>query len=490
MPEIVIRNATVYDGSGTEPIQTDIGIDECFICNVGNPGNGKTEIDATGLALAPGFIDVHTHDDVATIDNPEMPFKIFGGVTSCIVGNCGMGCAPVENTPRSGGILQRKESFPIFQSFLAYIEYLQSHKSSVNVGVLAGFGTLREFVMGQKKTEPTQAQLRQMKNLLADGISEGLLGLSTGLIYEPDIFATTEEIRDVASIMAGTGAPYVTHLRDEGKGLINSIEEALDIGEKAGVPVQLSHHKAAGSEAWGSVQDSLAMIEEAQARGTDIHADQYPYTAGSTVLKALVPKIAAGSYPPEVVVVSGAPNHPEWEGCTLPEVGTLMRVPWDAVVSRVLDLEPDVTVIAHIMNEEDVQEVMRHPSTMIGSDGIPVLGGKPHPRLYGSFARVLGRYARDLGLFSVSEAVYRMTGLPAKKFGLTGRGVIREGAYADVVIFNPETIIDRGTFENPHQYPDGIKQVFVNGSLTVRDGIHTGVRNGVFLRRCARPHNL
>ena len=291
----------------------------------------------------------------------------------------------------------------------------------------------------------------------------------------------------LAWLMRGTEGLYATHMRDESTGLIGSGNEAIAIGGRAGVPVQSAHHKATGRSAWGLVRESLKLIERAQARGLDVHADQYPYTAGSTILSAVfregkfgggIGELSAGD-----VVIASSAAHPEWEGKTIVALASAMGCEPEAAAARILAQDPGATVVLHVMNEDDVRTVMRHPSTMIGSDGIPTLEGKPHPRLYGTFARVLGHYARDLGLFPLAEAIYRMTGFPAAKFGLQGRGVVKAGAFADLVLFDAATIIDRGTFEDPHRQPDGIVSVLLNVLKAVDRGRATGMPPGPALRR-------
>jgi N-acyl-D-aspartate/D-glutamate deacylase len=330
-----------------------------------------------------------------------------------------------------------------------------------------------------------------MKADVREGLEAGALGFSTGLVYEPGRHADTSEIVALAAEMRDTGSLYATHMRNEGPRLLDSVREGIEIGERAGLPVQSSHHKAAGREAWGLVRESLQLIEEARARGLDVHADQYPYTAGSTVLAAVVqnqgfrPRSGSGlgAVEPSSVVIASTASHPEWEGQSIEQLMASFDLPAQEAAERVLAEEPGATCVMHSMDEDDVRTVMRHPTTMIGSDGIPTLGGKPHPRLYGTFARVLGRYARELGLFPLEEAVHRMTGLPAAKFGLEGRGGVREGAFADLVLFDPDTILDVGTFEDPNRHPAGIVHVLVNGTPVVRDGEHTGARPGRALRR-------
>jgi N-acyl-D-aspartate/D-glutamate deacylase len=340
--------------------------------------------------------------------------------------------------------------------------------------------------MGNEAREPTERELDRMRKGLREGLEAGALGLSTGLIYEPGRYAGTNEIVALASELPETGGLYATHMRNEADGLLDSVRESIEIGERAGVAVQISHHKAMGRPNWGGVRDSLRLIDDARARGLDVTADQYPYTSGSTMLAVFVPKepvveSAAPRNPEEGrdVVLASAPHHPEWEGKTLADLAAVFGTSAGEAARRVVEEEGTAaTVVYHGMNEEDVQTVLKHPSTMIGSDGLPTLKGKPHPRLYGTFARVLGRYVQELGLLSLEEAIHRMTGFPARKFGLSDRGVVREGAFADLVIFDPETVADVATYENPHRPPAGIAHVFVNGVEVARDGQHTGARPG------------
>jgi N-acyl-D-amino-acid deacylase len=487
--DLVIRGAALYDGSGAPPRPADVALAGDRIAAVGEvPARaGGRELDARGLALAPGFLDVHTHDDFAVLLHPEMGFKVQGGVTTVVVGNCGMGAAPWRVARAMAGAFHPGAALPQWEGYAGYLAQLDREPPSCNVAALVGHGTARAAAMGGDARAPTRDELERMRAILREGLEAGCFGLSTGLVYEPGRHARTEEIVALAREMAGTGALYATHMRDEGTGLLGSVQEAIEIGESAGVPVQISHHKASGRDAWGLVRASLGMIDRARARGLDVTADQYPYTAGSTVLAAVVANADRFGGGGEVeVVIASAPGHPAWEGRSLAELGREWGVAPLEAAARVLDAEGiAATVIMHGMDEQDVQTVMRHPSTMIGSDGIPTLHGKPHPRLYGSFARVLGHYARDLGLLSMHEAVHRMTGFPARKFGLTDRGVVREGAAADLVLFDPARIADVASYADPHHPPAGIAHVFVNGSAVVRDGAHTGARPGRALRRGA-----
>jgi N-acyl-D-amino-acid deacylase len=488
MHDLIIREATLYDGTGAPPAAADVALDGDRIAAVGVvAGAARATLDGRGLAVAPGFIDAHTHDDFAAIVYPDMAFKLTGGVTSCIVGNCGFGAAPHAAAAVMAKTLHPKLDLPAWQGYAGYMQRLEAQAPGVNIGVLVGHGTARLAAMGTENRAPGGAEMAAMKAILAEGLEAGALGLSSGLVYDPGRFARTEELAELCALMRGTGALYATHMRDESTGLLDSVREAIDIGRRAGVPVQISHHKASGRTAWGLVRESLPLIEAAQRRGENVHADQYPYTAGSTILSAVYRdgrlRGAIGDLSGADVVIASTASHPEWEGRSLEQLGASMQCTAEQAAERVLAADAGVTAILHAMCEEDVRTVMRHPSTMIGSDGIPTIEGKPHPRLYGTFARVLGRYARDEKLFSMQEAVYRMTGFAAAKFGLRDRGVVRAGAYADLVLFDPATIIDAGTFEDPKRPPEGIHAVFVNGTKAVEHGKATGVRSGRVLRR-------
>jgi N-acyl-D-amino-acid deacylase len=483
MHDLIIRDAVIYDGQGGPPFHGDLAVDGDTIASVGSvPGEAKSVINANGLALAPGFIDVHTHDDFAAVLYRDMAFKTAGGVTTCVVGNCGMGAAPWAPATVMARAMH-PEPLPQWTGYRGYLAQLEAQPPAVNIAALIGHGTARLAALGNEAREPTGAEMQAMKDIVSEGLEAGTVGLSSGLIYDPGRFARTQELVELASLMRGTGALYATHMRDEGTGLLDSVAEAIAIGEQAGVPVQISHHKASGRAAWGLVSQSLPLIEQAQARGLEVHADQYPYTAGSTILSAVFREGGFRDVLPEAVVIASAASHRAWEGRSIAALAGEMGCSAAEAAARVLAEEPGATVIIHTMCEEDVRTVMRHRSTMIGSDGLPTLAGKPHPRLYGTFARVLGHYARDEGVLSLAEAVHRMTGFPARKFGFTDRGTLRQGAKADLVLFDPATIVDRGTFEDPKQLPTGIVSVYVNGALTVQDGKPTDARAGSALRR-------
>jgi N-acyl-D-aspartate/D-glutamate deacylase len=491
--DVVIRSATIFDGTGGKPFVADLAITDDRIAELGQVGDvGGVEINGEGLALAPGFIDVHSHDDFAVLLTPEMDFKVMQGVTTDVVGNCGMGAAPYVAAGAFFHAIHGDVRVPEWEDYRGYFEVLDRNPSSCNVGVLVGHGTLRAAAMGNAPRAPDAGEMAAMRRWLREALDAGALGLSTGLIYEPGRYATTEEIIQLAREMRGSGALYTSHMRNEAGGLLDSIRETIRIGEVAGVPVEVSHHKASGRENWGRVRDSLRLIEEARARGVDVNADQYPYTSGSTVLSAVLQNNALnergreggiGIVAPENVLVASAPRHPDYEGKTIRQLADTFGMEPEKAAQRVVAEEGhSAVVVIEIIDETDVRTVLRHPTTVIGSDGIPA-GSRPHPRLYGTFPRVLGRYARDLGLLTMEEAIHRMTGMAAEKFGLYDRGVIRAGAYADLVLFDPTAIIDMGTYSDPRRYPEGIKYVFVNGTAVVSNGHHSGARPGRALRR-------
>ena len=491
--DLVIRGGTVYDGTGAPGVRADVGVHGDRVTAVGTiAARGADEVDAEDLAVAPGFIDVHSHDDYAVLLQPEMPFKVLQGVTSEIVGNCGSGVVPFD-----AGLVRFRRIHPDadpapWTGFAAYLERVDAIRPSCNVAALIGQGTLRRGAMDHDQRAPTAAELERMKAWVREGVAAGAVGLSTGLVYEPSRYAMTDEIIALARELRGAaGGLYATHMRNEADGLLEAVREAIRIGEAAGLPVQISHHKASGRRNWGRVRDSLRLIEEARDRGLDVTADQYPYTAGSTSLAAVLQNGAFRADSPGGfgqleggdVLIASSPTHPEWEGRMVGTLASEWGVDVETAAQRVLDAEGDACwVVVFTMDEHDVKTVMAHPTTMIGSDGVPS-GGHPHPRLYGCFARVLGRYVREEQVIDLPTAIHRMTAMPAAKFRLVDRGVLRPGAFADLVVFDPARIDDRATYGEPRLGPDGIHAVYVNGVAVASDGRHTGARPGRALRR-------
>jgi N-acyl-D-amino-acid deacylase len=496
MPEIthdlVIRNARLVDGTGAPSRPGDLAVDGERIAAVGSvPGAGKREIDAGGHVLAPGFIDTHTHDDGALLRHPGMEFKLAQGVTTCVTGNCGFSVAPA--TQAAGRMITESAILGIgdvpvtWDDLAGYREAVAAARPAVNAIALVGMGTLRYAAMRNRKEAPSPDELARMRGWVSRAMQQGACGLSTGLIYEPNRWASTEEITELCREIAPYAGVYATHMRNEGDDLLASVEETLTIGRNAGCPVHISHHKASGRSAWGLVKQSLARIDEARAAGQDVTLDVYPYPAGSTRLEALS-KLGlfigndGGSDYAQYIRIATCPGHPEWQGRTVADVADELDLPHDQAAERISSGEGRETVVIQFtMDEADVETNLRHPAVMIGSDGIPILEGLPHPRLFGTFPRVLGRYVRERGVASLEEMVRRMTSLAARRFGISGRGMLEPGAYADLVLFDPETVRDTATYDDPKQEPAGIDLVAINGAIACEAGRHTHAGSGRLL---------
>lgn len=475
-----VTGATVVDGTGAPGRIADVLVVDDRIARVDQiDGTEFPEIDGSGRVLAPGFIDTHSHDDYAVIIYPDMGFKVRGGVTTVVVGNCGHGAYPQNSGDGFVEMIHGEPSLPAWDSYEKYLEYLERSPCAVNVAALIGHGTVRASVMGLEDREPTPDELNAMKAMISEGMQAGCFGLSTGLVYPPSMYANIEELSEVAGVIADHGGLYTSHIRNENDRLLEAISEAIEIGRRAGIGVVISHLKAAGKENFGLVSEALSLID---AAGPSVAADQYPYPAGSTGLAAVVSG-TIGEMGPSDVVIASTVDHPHWHGHALTDLVDELGVPESEIAETVLALEPTAMVIVHTMDEEDVRMGVQHPEIMVGSDGVPTLDGHPHPRLYGTFARVLGRYSRDFGLLPIEAAVHKMTGRPAAVFGIKDRGEIRPGAFADLVLFDPAAIADVGTFEDPHHFPEGIDRVWVNGQDVVVDGAPTGTRPGRPLRR-------
>lgn len=486
MYDLVIRNGLLVDGTASPGRLADIAVDGDRITLVGPVHDrGREEIDASDLVVAPGFIDVHSHDDLVVLDRPQMEFKVLQGVTTVVIGNCGW--AVVPPSPESERVVESGLFGPKMETdwgdFGSYFAHIDSAGPSCNVAALVGHGAVRQAVLGMNPRAPNQAELRRMAALVAEGMDAGALGLSTGLVYEPGSYATTQEIIALGRPVAEAGGIYVSHIRNEADQLVEAVEEALDVGRALGCGVHISHHKALGLQNWGKVGASIATIDRARERGLDVTADAYPYTATSTLLQATTRTGIIEREVAERIVVA---SFRAWEGVVGKSIARLSdewALPFDQVVARLLEVDEGTLVIRHLLAEADVRAVLGHEVTMIGSDGLPSYTGKPHPRLYGTFPRVLARYVREERLLTLEEAVRRMTSLPARKFGLACRGEVRPGYQADLVCFNPLKVVDRATFDEPRRYPEGIRHVIVNGRLVMRDGRHLETKAGRFLRR-------
>jgi N-acyl-D-amino-acid deacylase len=516
--ELLLRGGTVVDGTGSPARRADVGVRDGRIVRVAKDlrSTGRT-VDVRGLVVAPGFIDIHSHSDEAMFVSPALESALHQGVTTVVCGNCGGASAPVLGLAASEleRDLARYEVERTWTSFGEYAVEVERNGTSINVCSFVGHGTLRMCVMGADAREPKTGELAAMKALLASALREGAIGLSTGLIYPPSAYGTTDEIDALAEVVREHGGLYASHIRNEGGKLLEAVGEGLEIGRRSGVRVELSHHKASGRPNWGKVRDSTALIERAQADGIDVTADQYPYTASSTGLAVLIPNWAHEGGPlamverlrdPEVrartrheyvetgrnwdaIVIARAAEHPEWSGRSVTDLAREAgREPHDWTCDALIEHDGAVDIVHHSMSEDDVRYVMAKPYVAIGSDSRanapegPLSFGKPHPRSYGTFPRVLGRYARDEPVISLEDAVRKMTSLPASRLRLRDRGVVREGAAADLVAFDPQRIADRATYDDPHRYPEALPIVIVNGTVALEGGDDTGARAGRFLR--------
>lgn len=473
--DLLIRNASVIDGTGGSVLKADVAVSGDEIVGVGllNGIHAQVEIDAAGLYLAPGFIDAHTHDDWALLRTPEMPFKVTQGVTTVVAGNCGISAAPFrvqEGLPDPFNITPEIQKFS-FETVTEYRRAINDEAPAVNVRLLAGHSALRATVMGPDLARAaTGEEINRMAELLDKALAEGAAGLSSGLDYPAAMAAPMEEIVMLARVLRNhPNTVYTTHVRDEGDGVIEAIKEALTTGQRADVPLILSHHKCAGSRNFGKSKTTLAMVDAARMQG-EIALDVYPYTASSS---ALMERFIGAAK--DVIVIWSTP-HPECGGRMLDDIAAEWGV---SRLEACAELKP-AGAIYFDMDEEDVQRILRHPAVMIGSDGLPGTE-KPHPRLWGTFPRVLGHYTRDLRLFSLAKAVHKMTGLTATKFGLTDRGEITVGKKADLVLFDAETISDLADFNAPEQPAKGIHYVLVNGQVALSQGRQTQTRAGRFL---------
>ena len=474
--ELLLTNATVFDGTGQIRRQADVAVHRGAIQAVGRLAHVQAArtVDLSGLALAPGFIDVHTHDDRLLLSDPSMAPKLSQGATTVITGNCGISLAPLGTHAAipplnlvANGPGQR------FDSFAAYFSALAAAPPAVNTAALVGHTTLRAATMQALDRPADAAEIARMQALVQEALQAGVLGVSTGTYYAPAQAATADEIRAVCAPLRGTGALIASHIRDEGDRVLEAMVEAMGIANALGVRQVLSHHKVLGRANFGRSQETLALLDEARSRG-DVCLDCYPYTASSTVLRRDAVEQASRT------LVAWSKSMPQASGRYLDELAAEQGLELDTLIQA---LQP-AGAIYFSMDEADVERILAHPQTMIGSDGLPH-DTFPHPRLWGTFPRVLGHYARERRLFSLETAIHKMTGLPAARFGLAGRGLIQAGCAADLVVFDPGQIRDNASFADPMRAASGIHQVYVNGVLAWQDGAGTGARAGQVIRRAA-----
>ncbi len=487
--DLIIRNGSIIDGTGAPARAGDLAVSGDRIEGVGAVSGGAArEIDARGLTVAPGFIDVHSHDDAAVMRDPRVDFKIMQGVTTDVVGNCGSGVAPANDAFR---LFYERGFAPIlgdtelpWSTTAEYFAAVDAAHPACNVAAYVPQGVVRYNVLGLEKRPPTEAELAQMQSLIDEAMQAGAIGMSTGLVYVPGTYAQTPELIACAKTVAKHGGIYTSHIRNESLGMLEAVAEAIEIGERSGCGVQISHHKAGGAPAFGLTKQSLPLIAAARARGVDVTVDVYPYIASSSGLAAMfrVGREEAFAVTP-AIIGSVKYDHEKYEGRYISDIAAEMDLPIGDAIRKILhDEENSPSVIMFTMDEADVRRVVVDGHCMIGSDGLPS-GGKPHPRLYGTMARVLEKYVREDGVLSLEEAVRKMTSLPARKHLLKDRGVLQPGAFADIVVFDPNTIADVATYMEPRQYPAGIAHVVVNGAVAVEDGRQTEARAGRMLRR-------
>lgn len=538
--DLLIKDGMVFDGTGAEPFKADIGVsgDKITFINKALKSSGskgfkaKKIIDARGLAVSPGFIDTHAHSDFTLLADPRAEGKLFQGVTTEINGNCGLSSAPLlreayehrEKDLKELGIKER------WSTLKEYFEILSKKGISINFATLAGHGNIRASVIGFKDKLPTKNELKKMQDLLKKTVSDGAIGLSTGLIYPPGVYSETEELIELCKVLpffapfgkgGGSRGIYTSHMRSEGNRLIEAIEEVIKIGRETGIKVHVSHIKTGGKENWHKICSAISLIEKAKKNGIKITCDRYPYIAANTDLDAILPawtyeggagdelkrlksskireqikkemtqKTQDKDFWKRVRISSLISEKNKWmEGKTLSYISKKSgKKPVDALFDILIEEKLRVGAIFFSMNEDNLRRFLSLPYTMIGSDASarsysgPTCKGKPHPRGFGSFPRFLGKYVREEKLITMSEAVHKITMLPARTFSLEGRGIIKKGAFADIVVFDPERIIDKATFDRPFLKPEGIAHVIVNGLPVILDSKFTGKMSGMILKR-------
>ena len=524
--DVIVRGGTLYDGTGAKPLQADVAIRGDRIAGIGDfkSAKAKTVIDAKGLAVAPGFVNMLSWSTESLIQDGRSQSEILQGVTTEIMGE-GESMGPVNDRVREHQIREQTDiKYDITWNTLAeYLQYLETHGISCNVASFIGATTIREYVIGFEDKQPTPEQLDEMRELVRKEMEAGALGIGTSLIYPPAFYAKTEELIELCKVAAKYQGKYISHIRSEGNQLFEAVDELLRIAREANIPAELYHIKTASKKNWSKEDQLLTRIERAQKKGLNVRANMYTYTAAGTGLDACLPPWTEdGGYPElfrrlrdpvmrAIIKAEAQVDSDEWEnlylaagspekillvgfkseklkpltGKTLAEVAKMRgKDPIDTIMDLISEDESRIGTVYYLMSEENVKKELRKPWISFGSDEAsqapeaPFTKSNPHPRAYGNFARVLGKYVRDEKVLSMSDAIHRLSGLPATNLGLDRRGFLKEGMFADVVVFDPATITDHATFEKPHQYATGVKHVLVNGVQVIKDGEHTGAKPG------------
>lgn len=524
--DLIIKGGIIVDGSGAAPYTADVGICGEYISNIGKLATQSAErvVSAADLVVCPGFVDIHSHSDYNLLINPQAESKIRQGVTTEVGGNCGYSAAPIRGKVLAERRQNYKAQFDLKLDWQGVDEYrlrLENRGLAVNYAPLAGHNTIRASVMGMKDRKPTPAEMQQMEDSLSQALEQGVFGLSSGLIYPPACYANKDELIRLAGIVSQWGGIFTAHIRGEGAELLSALEEMVDIAKASGVSTQVSHLKTAGEQNWNKLQKAFDILEDAQAQGVNINADRYPYLASNTGLAALLPDwFFVGGVEEQLVRLRDTAarkrlkehmltNHPQpgywdkviisrvceqkqrrFEGLSVTKAAALAgQNTLDFIFDLLLSERVQVEALYFIMNEDNLRRIIEKPYVMVGSDSAcladygPLGKGKPHPRAFGSFPKVIRKYVREEKILSLSEAIRKMSDLPCHKLGIAKRGRLQTGNFADIVIFDLGKITDKASYERPFCYPEGIHYVIVNGKITVEQGQHTGMFAGKVLRK-------
>ena len=529
MLDTLIKNGKVVDGTGNPWFYGNVGIEGGKIVSVGSniTDQAREMIDVKGNIVSPGFIDGHCHSDLMLLDFPESEIKLQQGVTTEVVGNCGLAPVPVNPLHKEAlqtyvePVLGKANKDWKWKNISDYFNELDKSLISENVASYVAHGSLRISVMGFDNRPPTREEMEEMKYILEEGMKAGAIGLSIGLLYSPGSYSTKEELAELCQVVAKYNGLFSTHIRGEGNNLIPSIKEVIWIANISNVPLHISHLKAAGKRNWGKVIEAMELIENARSDGMDVTCDVYPYSAGSTMLTTLLPPwtlegglasvlsklndpivrrkikeeliheqegwdnlVASTGWDNVIISSVHSINLKKYEGKTVLEISRETgKDPVDQAFDLLIEENGNIGIVFFHMDEKDIRQVINYQNSLIASDSLTCYSGKPHPRLFGTFPRVFSKYVKQDNILSIEEAVRKMTSFPAKRFGLGKRGLLNEGYKADLVVFDFEKIEDKATYEHPGVYPDGIEYVFVNGKLTTKKKKHTSQKCGCFIKQ-------